>query len=360
MMAKRPQDRYPSPAAVAAALEPFALITEEMEAQRLPLTLDTVDQPAGTRSSGAADVPTAPAPPFPTQLPLLPQATEKITPPPAWERRVWMLALATVLLVLLAGGAGAWWLISMAVSGAIGRATVADAGKGGQTDPSNDPLTPRPNLSAQAAEPAADDALPRPGRVNNVNIKEENGVHRITTPHYEAVIDRDGCLTSLRVGGIELLWVSGTLSRGAFLLDNGPLKLERIEQLAMAPSIIARNDRTLISYEVLDKGIACRITQNSDKPIPFLFVFASTVRAVNTGGIWMKVPVKESPCPLCTWYAGRSWLKMSGGTRTWAPFEKTHQVWEAIVPPREIHEVLLEVGTASDDEIKQLARVTGE
>jgi hypothetical protein len=275
---------------------------------------------------------------------------------------IWILAVATVLLVLLAGGAGAWWLISKAVTGAMGDSAVAENNKSGGYQ-ANYPIVQTNPQPQPGAHPNPEADLPHPGGINNINIQEDHGVRRIKTPHYEAVIERDGCLTSLRVGGIEMLWAGGPVSRGLYLFDNGPLKLDRIEQNPKAPIVIARNDRAELRYEVLEKGFIFKVNQKGDKPIPFYIVFDTSMRAVNFGDGMRKLPVKDSACQLSTWYAGRSWLKMSGvsgGTRTWAPFEKTHQVFEALVSPNQTHEIRVEVGNASDDEINQLTRATGE
>jgi serine/threonine protein kinase len=58
-----------------------------------------------------------------------------------------------------------------------------------------------------------------PQDAQGVSIQADPRGHRIHTPHYDAVVETDGCLTSLRVGGTEFLWSGGKVSRGSYFFQ---------------------------------------------------------------------------------------------------------------------------------------------
>ena len=62
--------------------------------------------------------------------------------------------------------------------------------------------------------------------------------------------------------------------------------------------------------------------------------------------------------PTTTWFAGRSKLTVSGGTRIWGPWEDKAQVWEARLRARETRRVELKVAAAANEEGRRVAELT--
>src|SRR5262249_46623369 len=54
-----------------------------------------------------------------------------------------------------------------------------------------------------------------------VSVRLENESYRVRTPAYEAVVDKDGCLNSLRVGGVEFLHPGGVPLAGGKSVSRG-------------------------------------------------------------------------------------------------------------------------------------------
>src|SRR6185312_9775262 len=116
------------------------------------------------------------------------------------------VAAAALMGILL--GLGVWWML-------LGRDPGGPSAIGPQrTNPPTPTTLPGP---LPVARPAP-----------NVNITLNNGAYRIQAPGYEARVESDGCLTSLRVRGVELLHSGGKISRGGYFFQAKPLKLPDI------------------------------------------------------------------------------------------------------------------------------------
>jgi hypothetical protein len=90
--------------------------------------------------------------------------------------------------------------------------------------------------------------------------------------------------------------------------------------------------------------------------LKFFLVFAATVRAVKNpdSGELLKLPQTKPWANTC-WFAGRSKLTVSGGTRIWGPWEQSHQVWEAHLNPNETRRLVLRPDRVSAAEAAQIA-----
>src|SRR5262249_25317311 len=210
--------------------------------------------------------------------------------------------------VLLLGVAGLWWAFTK--------------------HPSTPPTSPTPPEQVRPGPPTPPDG---PLPVEAVAIQQEKDQRRVKTPAYEAIVASDGCLTSLRVQGVELLWVGGQISRGSyFFFNNGALKLPTIEQPA-TNVLTAKSDKAAIRYEFGRDSLTWTVTNTDTAAMPFFLVFTPAVRAVQTTpSEWAKTPdAKKSPTPATTWFAGPARLKVTGGNSIWGPFDGPHQVWQA-------------------------------
>jgi serine/threonine protein kinase len=239
--------------------------------------------------------------------------------------------------VLLLGVAGVWWALTQ--------------------------RSPTPTTSPAPPEQVRPGPTPPVGPLpaEGVAIQQEKDERRVKTPAYEAIVASDGCLTSLRVQGVELLWVGGPTSRGSYFFQNGALKLPAIEQPA-ANVLTAKSDKAAIRYEFGRDSLTWTVTNATDAGMPFFLVFTPAVRAVLTNtGEWAKTPAaKKDQCPTTTWFAGPARLKVTGGTSIWGPFDGPHQVWQSQLPPRETRKLTLEPGAVTEAEATQVASVTKE
>jgi serine/threonine protein kinase len=247
------------------------------------------------------------------------------------------MALAAVVGTMVAAGAaiGLWWLLT----GPTRRAVVA----------SSSPVS-GPENSKKEPPPVA------------VTIQKKENHYRIRSAHYEAIVEADGCLTSLRTGGIEFLRPgNGTLSRGSYFFDPGTQTVPALSTLEQpsADVLTATGEKGSIRYEFAADVLTWRLTNALDRDLLFYIVFDPAVTVVsNRQGEFAKLPqVREWPTTV--WFAGRSKLTITGSTNIWGPWEKGYQVWQATLKPRETHPVVLDVGVTSDAEAAKVAKLTG-
>ncbi len=254
----------------------------------------------------------------------------------------WVIAAVAVL---VAGGLGvaAWQLYFKEHGTSRDRPRPQIAGRDNTPDP-------QPVRPVQPAVPVAD----------NIAIQADKGVRRVRTPRYEAVVEPDGCLTSLRIGGTEFLYKGGKVSRGSYFFRQAALKLPTINQPA-GNVLTAQGDQAAVRYEFGRDTLAWTVTNSTDAPLTFFIVFNAGVRAVQTDkGAWARTPDVNGDWKTTTWYAGPARLKVTGSNRLWGPFEDRSSVWEARLAPRESRRLVLEPGTASAAEQARVAAVVGE
>jgi serine/threonine protein kinase len=329
-----------------------------------PATSATPAKGSAVRRADSASRPV----PVPIQPEKTPRRASRLRQDPAGFRFVWrpkhlwlVAAAACGLMLIVAVSFGLLWAFSRSRQTAAVR-------------------VPAPESKPQPEAPPTPDG-PRPAPPGtDVAITLVNGARRVQTPHYEAVVEVDGCLNSLRIDGVELL-SSGvklnegkSVSRGSYFYfdrdgHQGAVKLPNIEQPA-ANVIKASGDKFSIQYEFSPNTLSWKITNATDNVVPFFIILDSAaVNAVINGqGEVARVPVERRPDAALenkwqstTWFAGRAKLTISGGTRVWGPFgEGNSQVWEASLHDYETRELVLKVGNASDAELAKTALLSGE
>lgn len=201
------------------------------------------------------------------------------------------------------------------------------------------------------------DALP--GEL--AHVRQLLAEHRVQKPGYEAVVAGDGCLTSLRLAGTEVLWVGPKTSRGAFFRQGDrAMRLDNIEESG-PDAVTARTDRAWVRYEFGPDTLTLTLGNPTEGPLTFQTVFGPAVTAVGDGrGEARKVPVNRDG-KTAVFYAGRSKLTVTAdGTRLWGPWSMepgpAAQVWEATLAPRETKTVVFKVAQVSDAEAARLPR----
>jgi serine/threonine protein kinase len=208
-------------------------------------------------------------------------------------------------------------------------------------------------------------AHPQPGAEHEhggVKIEPRNGGFRVETVPYEADIDPDGCLTSLRIGGIEFLRPGVDISRGVYFVQDpvGVLKLPTLEQVG-SNVVRARGERAEIRYEFGDQALVWSPRNLTDQSMNFFLVFDRAVTAVAGGqGEWAYCPVGSMFAPVpwkaTTWYAGGSKLTVHGASAIWGWVANT-QVCQLVLSPKATCRLLLEVGETSPAEVARFAPV---
>ena len=165
--------------------------------------------------------------------------------------------------------------------------------------------------------------------------------------------------------GVEFLKPGVGVSRGAYFHQKDTQKLPDV--LQPEPRVItAQGVKAAIRYEFGPEKMVWSLENKTDAVMSFFVVFDPAVNAVkNAAGEWNKFPVTsplDKPNPkwtTTTWYAGRAWMRLTGGTSVWGPWEQKYQVWEASLAPREKRVVTVEVGLTSKEEAEKAAATAG-
>jgi dienelactone hydrolase len=187
-----------------------------------------------------------------------------------------------------------------------------------------------------------------------VTIETNGDTRHIAAPAYEATIEPDGCLTSLRVAGHEFLRAAPGNPRGFYTYQDGPLQLPTIEQPS-ASSVIARCDKAEVHYDFADDAITWTISNPTGARLLALMVLDPAVFAVrNEWDEYEKTPT-EVGTKRCDWFIGESKVTVTGGTRIWGPWGDGLQVWESGIEPGATCEVTVTVGVPTEDEAAHAA-----
>jgi serine/threonine protein kinase len=213
--------------------------------------------------------------------------------------------------------------------------------------------TAAPDLSRQFAPP------------DGVAITKLGAARRVQTDLYDAVVDADGCMPSLRVDGVELFKPSVGISRGLYIIQGNSQTLPNVDQTGPAEFTAIGAGAALV-YSFAPDKITWSVEDRSDKPEPFFVVFDPAVIAVrNAKDEWSKTPLSPQANELdpkwqtTSWYAGRARITINGGTKVWGPWENRYQVWEATLAPREKRTVTVEVALTTPDEAQKAAATAG-
>ena len=206
----------------------------------------------------------------------------------------------------------------------------------------------------------------------DVSIKLEDKVYHVQTPQYEATVEADGCLTSLKVSGAEFVKSAPGFPRGVYMYQDGLLPLPTVEQ--SAPDVIAAggSDKASVRYQFGPDSMTWTLTNLTAKQELLIIVFDLAVSAVmDERGRCIKTPT-ERDWPVSTWFRtadpkapatvpGRiAKLRITGSNRLWGPWAGNHQVWQLNLGPNETKEVKLQVGQATDAEAAKAAETAAQ
>jgi hypothetical protein len=185
---------------------------------------------------------------------------------------------------------------------------------------------------------------------------------------YEATVEEDGCLTSLRAAGVELLRPGVDISRGLYL-HNGKEDVRLPDITQPTPDVlVAKGDQGSLRYEFGPVAVTCTAENHTPQPLHLFVVFDPAVAAVqNEAGEWART-VKEVPADspdlpgwrTTTWFAPGARLEIKGGWRVWGPWsEEKLQVWDGVVPPKGTQRFVLQAGVPTPAEAEKATAVAG-
>jgi serine/threonine protein kinase len=191
---------------------------------------------------------------------------------------------------------------------------------------------------------------------------------RVQTPGYEATVEFDGCLTSLRVGGTEFLRPGADVSRGLYL-HNGKdvVPLPEVEQ-PQKDVITAKGPDAAVRYEFAPHAVTCTVENKSKAPMNCFLVFDPAASVLRDGpGEWLKLPLVRPAGPAeprwetTSWFAPGARLKVTGASQVWGPWsDQKLTILEASLKPHEARKVVLEPGTPTDAEAQKFTELTGK
>ncbi len=205
---------------------------------------------------------------------------------------------------------------------------------------------------ASGATPPTADVPPQPPEPPSfaiapagVTVAADGAERLVRAATYEAKVEADGNLTSLRVDGAELLYVGGQTSRGCYFYRptdaarpaKGPApatqKLPTVEQ--PAPNVLtAKNEYVSVRYEFGANAFAYDLTNNCDVSMVYFVVFNRKVTAVrDVEGKVSNLPTRRL-LTAGAWLAGKSGLAFEGGNDIWGPWEEGAEVLQVNVPPK--------------------------
>src|SRR5262249_37631503 len=130
--------------------------------------------------------------------------------------------------------------------------------------------------------------------------------------------------------------------------------------------IAAEGDKAAIQHAFAPGGVTWTVENRTDAPMPFFIVFDPAVRLVRDGqGEWSKLPANTKPgdpaekWQKTSWFAGKSRLTLTGGSRVWGPWQQKYQVWEAPLAAHEKRTVTAEIGPITAEEAARFAQLVG-
>ncbi len=147
----------------------------------------------------------------------------------------------------------------------------------------------------------------------------------VSTTKYTARIEPDGCLTQLKIGGINYLAPGVSISRGSYFFQNGALKLDDVKRVA-DNVVEAGNDQAAIRYEFADQQLVARVTNKSATEMVFFVVLNGLVGAVSLDDGQIQQTAVTGNYTAADFFIDRHRLRIEGFDKLWGPWQGPHQV----------------------------------
>jgi hypothetical protein len=180
---------------------------------------------------------------------------------------------------------------------------------------------------------------------------------KAVTAGYQAVIGADGCLTNLAIGGVEFLRAGLANSRGGYFYQDNPVPMTT---LAAGPgdSVVGSCDRCTVRYGFRADGLTLDLTNTSGRGMVWFMIVDPRVEVATGDQTLVRTPIANQQWQNSVWLSGSSRLAISGTSKVWTWLERTCAV-ETYLEPGRTHQLVLSIGSASPEELKQAAAVLG-
>jgi hypothetical protein len=174
--------------------------------------------------------------------------------------------------------------------------------------------------------------------------------------NYEAKIERDGCLTSLSIGGFEFLKSDVANTRGGFFYQDGILSVPKFESPANN-IVITKGDKATARYEFFQTYFKAVLTNLTDKPMSYYFVFDPAADTVlSDKDECLRLPTNQA-WTTATFSIDKYKVRVLGANKIWGPFSGQLEVCETILAPHETRTLTLDVGAITDSEATVISKV---
>lgn len=171
----------------------------------------------------------------------------------------------------------------------------------------------------------------------------------VSSTSYQARVESDGCLTSLRVGDREFLAAGASISRGAYLFRGGVLALRDLRQ-PDASTVVARGDQAEVRYQFGESGATITVRNDADQDTAFFLVLSSDVAGVLIAGLPPQQPAMNQRVADADFAIGDAKLSVRGLDRLWGPWQGPHQVCEVMLRGGDERTIELTAGRLTPDE----------
>ncbi len=184
-------------------------------------------------------------------------------------------------------------------------------------------------------------------QAGGVIITHDQAGRHVRAPKYEALVENDGCVSSLKVNGAELLESHVSVSRGGYFFrqDRGrPLSMNAVEQ-PLENVVQVTGELSSARYEFGTDSLVWTLSNTSDKDEHFFLIFSPAVTAVTNGEQTIKTPTSQTwPAAICDFGTGR--LEITGSSFLWGPWpsaKENRQAWDALLAPHETRRVTMQI-----------------
>jgi eukaryotic-like serine/threonine-protein kinase len=187
-------------------------------------------------------------------------------------------------------------------------------------------------------------------------IREQAGTRSVEGRTFTATVASDGCLTSLRAGGCELLAAGVGISRGGYLFQSGVVPLPEVTQ-PRRDGIVAQGDAATVRYQFEDDGVTIEVRNRTVLAMHWFLVLAAEVRGVRLGQDALGRAPRATTDARGQWFAPGARLTVKDAATGWGPWEGRHQVIDLSVAPGAEARLSLQVTPTTDAEREALERL---
>ncbi|RZA22845.1 MAG: hypothetical protein EOP10_14325 [Proteobacteria bacterium] len=186
-------------------------------------------------------------------------------------------------------------------------------------------------------------------------VKADGGLHNVRTPSYAATIDAQGALPSFKIGDQEFFKAEAGIPRGAYLYQDGPLRLNDIERPA-PDTVSAKSPQATVRYVFTKSAVTINLANQTEKGMTYYIVLDPAVDTVfDNGGNALHPFINQGGQQTTTWFAGKNKLKIEGGDMVSGPWNEKFQLWGLNLEPKKTRTVTLSASQATADDLVKIA-----